>query len=84
MSLVRPTPFPYTISLPPTPAPPGAPADRPAPAIKILNSTRSLTGQIVVGENVEYGFRFLRCDHSLLGGRWVRKDKDGQDEFGES
>lgn len=31
-----------------------------------------MTGQIVVGEELSRGFRFLRCDASILGGRWVR------------
>jgi hypothetical protein len=85
LSLVRPRVLPYTVALPRNPlSPAGAPKDRPAPGIRILNSTRSITGQIVVAENVEYGYRFLRCDHSLLGGRWAREGKDGQTEFGDS
>jgi hypothetical protein len=85
LGLVRPRVFPYTVSLPPNlNSPAGAPRERPAPAVRILNSTRSITGQIVVAENVEYGYRFMRCDHSLLGGRWAREGKDGQTEFGDS
>ena len=77
--------LPYTVALPADlTSPAGAPKDRPAPGIRILNSTRSVTGQIVVAENMEYGYRFLRCDHSLLGGRWAREGKDGQTEFGDS
>jgi hypothetical protein len=39
--------------------------------VRVLASTHSVTGLLLVGENVEQGFRFLRADHSLLGGRWV-------------
>ncbi|KAL8283388.1 hypothetical protein RQP46_005798 [Phenoliferia psychrophenolica] len=39
----------------------------------ILASKKSLTGWIVVGEteNKGHSFRYLRADHSLLGGLWV-------------
>ena len=40
--------------------------------VRILHSVKSITGQIVVGEHLETGYRFLRCDASLLGGRWQR------------
>ena len=77
--------LPYKISLPAMEPPPGAPLDRPLPELNILNSTQSLTGRVMVADNLEYGYRFLRCDHSLLGGRWVRLDHHGKaDAFGDS
>lgn len=33
----------------------------------------STTGYISVLDNLEDGFRVMRCDHSLLGGQWVKK-----------
>ncbi|KAL4788630.1 S-adenosyl-L-methionine-dependent methyltransferase [Aspergillus varians] len=33
----------------------------------------STTGYISVLDNLEDGFRVMRCDHSLLGGQWVNK-----------
>ncbi|WWC89273.1 uncharacterized protein L201_004194 [Kwoniella dendrophila CBS 6074] len=44
--------------------------------LKIISSRKSLTGQIVVAENLKDGYRFLRCDHSILGGRWIREVND--------
>ncbi|KAL5889035.1 hypothetical protein ACKVWC_004287 [Pyricularia oryzae] len=38
----------------------------------IIDRKESLTGYISVIENKEMGFRVMRCDHSLLGGEWVR------------
>jgi hypothetical protein len=38
----------------------------------LLDRKESLTGYISVIESVEQGFRVLRCDHSLLGGEWVK------------
>lgn len=32
----------------------------------------SLTGYISVADNLQTGYRVMRCDHSLLGGEWVR------------
>ncbi|ROV91911.1 hypothetical protein VPNG_09770 [Cytospora leucostoma] len=32
----------------------------------------SLTGYISVADNLKAGYRVLRCDHSLLGGEWLR------------
>lgn len=44
-----------------------------APKSPILASRKSLTGWITVGEAESGGhvFRYLRADHSLLGGLWV-------------
>ena len=39
--------------------------------VNLLARADSVTGTIVVGECLEKGFRFLRVDHSLLGGRWI-------------
>lgn len=39
-------------------------------AFRVLSSRRSVTGQIVVAEDLQRGFRFLRADASILGGKW--------------
>ncbi|WRT66420.1 uncharacterized protein IL334_003376 [Kwoniella shivajii] len=44
--------------------------------LRVISSVRSITGQIVVAENLKDGYRFLRCDHSILGGRWIREVTD--------
>jgi hypothetical protein len=46
-------------------------------SLRILHSEQSLTGQIVIGENLKDGYRFMRCDHSILGGRWTRDIPEG-------
>jgi hypothetical protein len=38
----------------------------------ILDRRESITGYISVMESLVQGFRVLRCDHSLLGGEWIR------------
>ena len=38
----------------------------------ILDRKESLTGYISIVESLEQGFRVMRCDHSLLGGEWVK------------
>ncbi len=38
----------------------------------ILDRRESLTGYISVVESTDQGFRVMRCDHSLLGGEWVK------------
>lgn len=43
----------------------------PSGKVKVLASIPSTTGRIVVGDNLELGFRYLRADHSLLGGMWL-------------
>ncbi|KAF8608299.1 S-adenosyl-L-methionine-dependent methyltransferase, partial [Ceratobasidium sp. AG-I] len=43
----------------------------PEGSVRVLARTDSLTGVVVVAENLVNNFRFLRCDHSLLGGRWI-------------
>ena len=35
----------------------------------------SLTGYISVLDNINDGYRVMRCDHSLLGGEYIRKPK---------
>lgn len=51
------------------PLPPYISADG---SLRILASERGLTGQVVVADHLQSSYRFLRCDHSLLGGRWIR------------
>ena len=41
--------------------------------VRVLASTPSISGLLLVGENIEESFRFLRVGHTLLGGRWVGK-----------
>lgn len=36
----------------------------------------STTGYISVLENLEDGFRVMRCDHSLLGGQWTKMPRN--------
>nr|XP_019001214.1 uncharacterized protein I203_06410 [Kwoniella mangroviensis CBS 8507]OCF64675.1 hypothetical protein I203_06410 [Kwoniella mangroviensis CBS 8507] len=50
--------------------------------LRLISSERSLTGQVVVAENLKDGYRFLRCDHSILGGRWIREVDDRQAKGG--
>ncbi|KAK7421515.1 hypothetical protein QQZ08_009930 [Neonectria magnoliae] len=38
----------------------------------VLDRRESLTGYVSVLEDLDKGVRVLRCDHSLLGGEWVR------------
>jgi hypothetical protein len=38
----------------------------------VLERKESLTGYISVLESTKEGFRVMRCDHSLLGGEWVK------------
>ncbi|ORX36593.1 hypothetical protein BD324DRAFT_626451 [Kockovaella imperatae] len=47
--------------------------------LRILSSERGITGQIVVAENLERDYRFLRCDASILGGRWIRSVPNDSD-----
>jgi hypothetical protein len=66
----------------------------PPPTLRILESRRSLTGHIVIGEisNTPQGdelevlrntVRFMRADHSILGGLWIGHSRLGyQDRFG--
>jgi hypothetical protein len=39
---------------------------------KLLARQESLTGYISVLEHVSMGYRVMRCDHSLLGGNWIK------------
>ena len=48
--------------------------------LRVLSSERGITGQIVVAENLERNYRFLRCDASILGGRWIRQVLDANTE----
>ncbi|EED17607.1 spermine/spermidine synthase family protein [Talaromyces stipitatus ATCC 10500] len=42
----------------------------------LVDRQESLTGYISVLDNVELGFRAMRCDHSLLGGQWTSRPSD--------
>lgn len=46
--------------------------------VNLLARSDSVTGTIVVGEYAELGFRFLRADHSILGGRWIVDSQRGK------
>ncbi|EJT96895.1 hypothetical protein DACRYDRAFT_119717 [Dacryopinax primogenitus] len=48
----------------------------PGEDVHVLARGESVTGTLVVGESKELGFRWLRCDASLLGGQWL----DGADQ----
>ncbi|KAH8115415.1 S-adenosyl-L-methionine-dependent methyltransferase [Phellopilus nigrolimitatus] len=71
----------FALSLPPTRLH-SLPYVHPNGLLRILSSTPSVTGRIIVGEDYTHGFRFLRADHSLLGGVWIgdnhlaKMDKD--------
>lgn len=47
------------------------PYTHPNNTVRLLASAAGPTGQIVAAENLEMGFRYLRADHSLLGGLWL-------------
>ncbi|KAE8350161.1 S-adenosyl-L-methionine-dependent methyltransferase [Aspergillus coremiiformis] len=38
----------------------------------LVDRQESVTGYISVLDNLEDGFRVMRCDHSLLGGQWTK------------
>lgn len=38
----------------------------------LLDRKESLTGYVSVLESIKDGYRVMRCDHSLLGGEWVK------------
>lgn len=38
----------------------------------LIDRKESLTGYISVLDNMVEGYRVMRCDHSLLGGEWIR------------
>lgn len=38
----------------------------------LIDRKESLTGYISVLDNMQEGYRVMRCDHSLLGGEWIR------------
>ncbi|KAL5483122.1 hypothetical protein ACEPAI_8351 [Sanghuangporus weigelae] len=73
------------------------PYTHPNGLLRIISSTPSVTGRIIVADDLNHGFRFLRADHSLLGGVWIAekylakmdnkvdftRDKDGT-KLGES
>ncbi|KDQ19364.1 hypothetical protein BOTBODRAFT_126200 [Botryobasidium botryosum FD-172 SS1] len=51
--------------------------------VTILARTQSTTGTIIIAEHSNASFRYMRCDHSLLGGRWIVKAPSGA-ELGEN
>ncbi|GAA6048483.1 hypothetical protein JCM3770_003780 [Rhodotorula araucariae] len=64
------------------------PSSRPALPRGVLAAQKSVTGWVVVGEDTlpggvggaphggDYTFRYLRADHSLLGGLWIGPSRD--------
>ncbi|KAK1448878.1 spermine/spermidine synthase [Colletotrichum melonis] len=38
----------------------------------LLDRKESVTGYVSVLESIKHGYRVMRCDHSLLGGEWVK------------
>jgi len=58
-------------------------ANHTEPRVNLLARADSCTGTIVVAEDVKQGSRYLRADHSLLGGVWVGEKAFGN-EFGDS
>ncbi|CAE6417924.1 unnamed protein product [Rhizoctonia solani] len=50
---------------------PTEPWTSPSGNVRVLARTDSATGVVVVAENLVDKFRYLRCDHSLLGGMWI-------------
>ncbi|KAM0789513.1 hypothetical protein ACM66B_000330 [Microbotryomycetes sp. NB124-2] len=46
--------------------------------VKVLDARQGITGRIITAETVSRGmrFRYLRSDHSLLGGLWVGPAED--------
>ena len=49
----------------------------------LLARKESVTGYISVLENLDQGFRAMRCDHSLLGGEWVDRQGISRSHLGE-
>ncbi|KAG9017215.1 hypothetical protein FRB90_001325 [Tulasnella sp. 427] len=45
--------------------------------VRILAQKHSVTGLVQVAEELETGFRYMRCDHSLLGGVWIGEERIG-------
>ncbi|KAK4119302.1 S-adenosyl-L-methionine-dependent methyltransferase [Parathielavia appendiculata] len=44
----------------------------------VLDRAESITGYVSVVDSPKEGYRVLRCDHSLLGGEWVKLLGQGQ------
>lgn len=44
--------------------------------VRIHTSVASVSGRIVVGDNVAKGYRFLRNDKTLVGGMWLHDNGD--------
>ncbi|KIO29054.1 hypothetical protein M407DRAFT_21796 [Tulasnella calospora MUT 4182] len=45
--------------------------------VRILAQKQSVTGLVQVAEELDTGFRYMRCDHSLLGGVWIGEERIG-------
>ncbi|KAG8895077.1 hypothetical protein FRC00_008043, partial [Tulasnella sp. 408] len=45
--------------------------------VRILAQKQSVTGLVQVAEELDTGFRYMRCDHSLLGGVWIGEERVG-------
>ena len=63
------------------------PYTHPNAPLRVLSSVPSVTGRIVVGEELKHGLRYLRADHSILGGVWIgerhlRRRMDTGDDVG--
>ena len=58
-------------------------ANATGPRVNLLARADSCTGTIVVAEDVKRGFRYLRADHSLLGGVWIGEQAFGK-QIGDS
>lgn len=63
------------------------PYTHPNAPLRVLSSIPSVTGRIVVGEELKHGLRYLRADHSILGGVWIgkhhlRRRMDTDDDMG--
>lgn len=41
---------------------------------RLIDREHSITGYVSVLENVNDGYRVMRCDHSLLGGEWIPEE----------
>ncbi|KAF8320325.1 S-adenosyl-L-methionine-dependent methyltransferase, partial [Clavulina sp. PMI_390] len=47
-------------------------------SVRVLDREFSNTGMIVIGEDLSKPLRYMRCDHSILGGRWLYIPKPDQ------
>jgi hypothetical protein len=52
--------------------------------VRILAKEQSTTGMVITAEYLDGPYRFLRVDHSLLGGKWLTKYQKGAESTEES